>query len=434
MNLSTVITILIFLYIVLIWKSGKTYPLLYLFLFTFFLQYIFSTYLIYNQYNELKRQMPIRQEELFDYAVPALSFLFLGVFVFNRDFDVQGAVKRIDPAKATRLGYFLLFISYAFDILGFAGILTVNSIVSFTFYLKYVAVFCFLFSNSRLLYGLSFLVFLHLITAVLRTGVFIDLITWGLFLFFFISMKFKLPFFLRGALFLTAIPVLILIQSVKDEYRKATWSGNEEAGISLFTELARKKNAEGSGEPFEESEGVVRTVARLSQGWHLGLTLRRVPRQEPFADGSEMISDVVSSVIPRFFFPDKKVVHTKEKFYKYTGHKLGPNTSMTIGILGDFYINFGRNGSFVMLFLFGGLISRLVLAFQNRFVTKDPINIVWLPYLFSYLIRADTDFYIFFNCAVKGFVIFLAVNYVRYHYLEPNQIIKPRPISEANAI
>ena len=109
--------ILLFLFLVLIWKAGKTFPVIYLFFFTFFLQYFFSTFLIYTQYKELKSQMPITMESLFEYMVPALSFLFLGAFIFNKDINISGSLKRIDPSQAKRLGYLLLFISYFFDVL-----------------------------------------------------------------------------------------------------------------------------------------------------------------------------------------------------------------------------------------------------------------------------------------------------------------------------
>lgn len=366
--------------------------------------------------------MPINMNSLFEYMIPALSFLFLGVFVFNKDINILESLKKIDSAQAKRLGYVLLFISYFFDFIKLLEFSALNSIVSFTSYLKYLAVFCFLFSKSRRLYFLSVLVYVQLIFTTLKTGVFIDFIIWGTFLFFFITLSFKLSFLIRIALFLTAIPIIVTIQSVKDDYRKATWKGNKEAGLGLFTELAEKNNKANSDEPFEESEGVIRTIARLNQGWHLGLTLRRVPKREPFANGSEMLSDIGASIVPRFFFQNKKVVHTKEKFYKYTGHKIGRNTAMTIGILGDFYINFGREGSFVMLFVFGALISIVIRSFIRKFVIQDPLNIIWLPFLLSYLVRADNDFYIFFNCVVKGFIIFLVVNYIRYKLVEPKLI------------
>jgi hypothetical protein len=428
MSATIVIAILVAIGVILIWKAGRIYPILYLFLFTFFLQYIFSTYFVYNEYRELKAQMPIKQDDLFDYAIPAMCFLFLGVFILNKDINIRNELKKIDPQKSARLGYLLVVISYTFDLLGFFGFTMFNSILSFTSYLKYIAVFCFLFSNSWSLYFLSVLIYFQLMTIVFRSGVFIDLITWGTFLYFFLCLRFQFSFLVRFFLFLATIPILITIQSVKDEYRKATWPDQREGGIELFTELVEKKNSETTGEPFEHTAGVVRTIGRLSQGWHLGLVLRRVPLRQPFADGGEMLSDISSSFVPRFLFPDKKIAHTREKFYKYTGHKLARATAMTVGILGDFYLNFGRTGSFIGLFIFGLLISRLVRHFIKRYVLSDAINIVWLPYFLSYLIRADNDFYIFFNCVVKGLLIFLVVNYFRIHYLEPKRTKKLAPL------
>ena len=113
-----------------------------------------------------------------------------------------------------------------------------------------------------------------------------------------------------------------------------------------------------------------------------------------------------------WFSLKKKSVHTNEKFRKYTGHKLPKNTAMTIGILGDFYVNFGRWSSLIALFIFGAIIARLLYFFQVRYVLPDPVNIIWVPFLLNFLIRADNDFYIMFNCLLKGFLIFLFVRFL----------------------
>ena len=152
--MSSLFILIIFagIYLLLIWKAGKTYPILYLFLFTYFLQYIFSTYLIYNDYKLLSVQMAIKEGQYFDYANPAILFLFLGVFLFNKDFDIKSYLKNIQPEQAFRLAVLLLIISYSFDVIRFVGISTFNSIASFTDYLKYPAAFCFLFRRLQFKY------------------------------------------------------------------------------------------------------------------------------------------------------------------------------------------------------------------------------------------------------------------------------------------
>jgi len=398
-------------------KAGQVYSILYLFLFTYFIQYIFSTYLIYNEYEELERFMPIGQEIYFSYTVPALIFLFLGVFLFNTDVKIVEILGRIKQREASSLGFLLLGISYLFDALNRVGVSGLDSFLSFTVYLKYVAAFCFLFINSKWKYVLIAFVYVQLFLTALRGGVFIDFFIWCTYLFFFLSLKFKFPLLLRCSFIIVALPVLVVIQSVKTEYRDVTWQGRRSAGVDLFAELIEKKNMENTDEPFTRSKGFVSTIGRLSEGWHLSLTLKHVPHAEPYAEGQEMLSDIVSSIVPRVLVSDKKVVGSQAKFHKYTGRKLRGSTSMTIGVLGDFYVNFGWWGSFIMLFVFGALIALALNYFLKTFVVVDPINLVWVPFILSYLIRANNDFYIVFNCMTKGFVIFLFVNFIRKRYL-----------------
>lgn len=369
--------------------------------------------------------MAITQERYFDYAIPALLSLFGGLIIFNRDINIKESLKKINESQASRLGYLLLIISYSFDIIG--GIVPVfKSVLSFTGYLKYMAGFCFLFTYSKFNYVLLALVFGQLGLEALRGGVFIDFFIWCTYLFFLISLKFEFPFLLRFLFIFVAAPILLIVQSVKSEYREATWVKNREAGIDLFAELAEKQTREDLTKPFSQSDAVIGTLARLTQGWHLGLTLRQVPSKAPFAAGQDILTDITSSLLPRLVFTNKKVVGSQDKFNKYTGHKLRGNTSMTIGVLGDFYINFGFWGSCFMLFIFGALVAWLLRYFLTNYVLYDPINIVWVPYMLSYLIRANNDFYMVFNSMVKGFLIFLFINFIRKQ-LWPQQRIQRLP-------
>jgi hypothetical protein len=422
MSIELVFGGLIFLYLLLMWKAGKSYPILYLFLFTYYLQYIFSTYLIYNNYSSMESQMVITPAAYFGYAIPALFFLFLGVLLFSRkDYNFRELLGKIDANEAKQFGYLLLIISYTMDLIGRSGISIFDSIISFTGYLKYLGAFCLLFTRSKINYIIIGIVFIQLAIVVLATGVFISFFIWATYLFFFICLRFKIPFFLRIAFIIISLPVLFAIQSIKHEYRDQTWSGKKQGGVGLYADLLEKSNKEDQNTPFAESKGVISTIGRLTQGWHLGLTLKHVPRREPIADGMEMWSDIVASILPRIVFAEKKSVNSQAKFEQYTGHKLRGNTSMTIGVLGDFYINFGRGGSFVMLFLFGALVAWFYKFFMRKYVAPDPINIVFVPFILSYLVRANNDFYMFFNGMVKGFIMFLIINYIRHRFFVPKK-------------
>jgi hypothetical protein len=356
--------------------------------------------------------MPIPQEQLFDYIIPALLFLFTGIIIFNKDVPLSYYLRKIDRVKAQQLGHLLLFISYFFDILPFLGVSGISSIISFTHYLKFIGAMCYVFAPSTFNYILLGLSYLMLAREAIANSVFLDFFMWSTYLFFIVSLRYDFSLSKRLSFIFIAAPVLIFIQSIKSEYREATWSGKRETGLDLITELSEKKQEQNDA-GFAESEGVVRTVGRLNQGWHLGKVLKWVPKQQPFSYGEDMLGDIKGSILPRVFFPDKKRIGSQEKFRLYTGHKLKRRTSMTIGVLGDFYVNFGKFGSFIGLFIFGALISRLFYLFVIRYVLRDPISIVWIPFLFSYLVTANNDFYIVFNNLLKGFLIFLFVNYVR---------------------
>ncbi len=415
-NTSFQIVVVLLMYLFLIWKANRVFPVLYLFILIYFVQYIFSTHLIYFEYHELRYQMTIKADRYFDYAIPAFLSLFAGVVLFNKDVDIRESIKKIDPVQASQLGFYLLIISYAFDFVYWAGFTWLGSVVSFTGYLKYLASFCFLFSKSKTNYIFIAVVYLQLAAAVLTGGVFVLFYIWLMYLLFFISLRFSLPFWVRFTFILFLVPIIVSIQAVKQEYRNETWSGKREGGIQLLTDLVENERQEGKDESYSQSKGVLSTVGRLTQGWHLGLTLRHVPSKEPFSNGGEIISDITASILPRVFFSDKKSVNSKDKFYKYTGHKLRGNTSMSIGILGDFYINFGKTGSFIALFIFGAIIARLLYYFMTKYVLPDPLNIIWIPLILTYLIRGNNDFYIFFNGMIKGFVLFLVVNYIRHRF------------------
>jgi hypothetical protein len=431
MNATLMILGFICFYLLLIWKSNKTYALFYLFFFTYFLQYVFAPYFVYNEYDVLSYQMPIEQERYFNYTVPALFFLFSGVALFMKDIRIRPLLKRIDRKEAARFGYLLLGISLGFDLIELVGINAFSSIASFTTYFKYLAAFCFLFGRTKFNYFLVGIIYLQLAIKVLGAGVFISFLIWGTFLFFFITLIFRFPFWLRASAIMIAIPVTVMIQSVKKEYRELTWEGEHEGGVRLFTELAEKNKEDEKS--FTETKGMVSTMGRLSQGWHLGLALKHVPQRQDFANGKELLIDVISSILPRVIFSGKKEVNDQKKFLKYTGHRLRGSTSMSIGVLGDFYINFAVWGSFIMLFVFGALIAKLSNFFYRRYVIPDPINIIWIPFMLSYLIRANNDFYIFFNCLIKGFIIFLMMNYARHRLLRPRRkpvtpILKQVPV------
>jgi hypothetical protein len=84
-----------------------------------------------------------------------------------------------------------------------------------------------------------------------------------------------------------------------------------------------------------------------------------------------------------------------------------------MGVVGDFYLNFGKIGTVIVLFLFGFSISKVNSVFISKYVKSNPINLIWLPFIFSYLMRPGNEFYMVLNHLIKSvFVLFFVFNIV----------------------
>jgi hypothetical protein len=99
---------------------------------------------------------------------------------------------------------------------------------------------------------------------------------------------------------------------------------------------------------------------------------------------------------------------------------LNSKTSMNIGVVGDFYINFGFSGTILAMFVFGRIISRILRWFFRRYVSKNPINIIWIPFIFTYLIRPGNEFYIIINHLIKALIILYFFNKIIVPYFINN--------------
>lgn len=90
---------------------------------------------------------------------------------------------------------------------------------------------------------------------------------------------------------------------------------------------------------------------------------------------------------------------------------------MTLGVIGDFYLNFGKTGTAIALFLFGYFIARVKRYFMHEFVYPNPINLIWLPFIFSYLIRPGNEFYMVLNHLFKSALVLIFVFKILYPWL-----------------
>lgn len=99
-------------------------------------------------------------------------------------------------------------------------------------------------------------------------------------------------------------------------------------------------------------------LARVSYIDFLATTMERVPEALPHEDGALLGAAVLHVLTPRILFPDKPELPSDTLLTAhYTGLenaiRADANTSISIGYLGELYIDFGVSGALVAVFLMG---------------------------------------------------------------------------------
>jgi hypothetical protein len=146
---------------------------------------------------------------------------------------------------------------------------------------------------------------------------------------------------------------------------------------------------------------------RLNQGRLTANVLKNIPSHQGYDNGSRLFTTVVSSVVPRLFWPDKPMAGGKFNMKYYANIQLD-KASMNVGPIGEAYGSFGPIGAYVYIFLFGAFIS-LSLRYFLMLCIRRPLLIFWLPVLFFQTVYcSETDSLQVFNSIFKtAFLLFI---------------------------
>lgn len=154
--------------------------------------------------------------------------------------------------------------------------------------------------------------------------------------------------------------------AIKVDYRALVnqGTGAQVVAVPLDERLGFISQAFTSLDGDKLADGFDRLVARHGYIEYLDLVMQNVPIAVPHEDG-KLTLDVISHItMPRFLFPDKPPLPSDtEVMKKYTGltDSWDENTSISIGNLGELYIDFG---------VFGGLMGELVIGLMIALVYR----------------------------------------------------------------
>ncbi len=142
--------------------------------------------------------------------------------------------------------------------------------------------------------------------------------------------------------------------AVKPVWREAEVSGGTLSRVQQFMVLS---TASVGG--LNWSVGAGNLLDRIGSVDQFARVITRVPALLPHEQGSLTANAVRHVLLPRFLFPDKPHLDSSRVTRRYAGIEIRPGTSIGIGYMAEFYIDFGVPGMFAALLVYGLVIGIL---------------------------------------------------------------------------
>jgi hypothetical protein len=209
-----------------------------------------------------------------------------------------------------------------------------------------------------------------------------------------------------------ALVLILFVQSIKQVYRAATWSGDREASLSTALDIAENRT---NLESLTGDDNLIGTLTRSNQAWIFASTVDHMNCYQDFQGLNNVQRYVESALLPRFLAPDKIQSGDKQIFNKFSGHTLNEGTSMGLGIFADGYIAYGAWG----VALFGlalGLLFSITFKVVENWTKISPFFMLFLFPILNYAVRPDCETQTTINHLVKSMFIYwlLVMAYRRY--------------------
>ncbi len=339
------------------------------------------------------KYMLVDSENYFSFMVPAVIALAIGLRIplgklrINKDPQIYMRNVVISLQNKSSTGLILIGIGFASGLLSFLPIPSLNEFFYLMAHLTFVGVFYVLYSPNKhkkavVIFVLSLMVAQTIAEAMFGELVFILACTVPL-----VLLGKNISFAKKFGIAVAGIFLIVVLQSIKVEYRKRLTMAGGESDPLYYGQLVTEKVTDPSKMMSEEQ--LFMTSVRMNQGWLIATTMKMVPNKFDFAYGETIATSVAAAIVPRFLWPDKPQAGGKANLKRFWGYNIR-GYSMNIGPFGEGYANFDKTGGVVYLFFYG-LFYNLVLSLILKFSEKRPTIVLWLPFLFYFAIGVETD-------------------------------------------
>ncbi len=365
---------------------------------------LFYHYFI-NQIELLKlfEEMPVSVEKYYSFTLPASLLFILGL---NYNFHInlpKSYFKNLKEALLNK-GHYSIFFIFAGLFFSFIWKLVPSSL-SYTFqiftYLTYVGLFYAIFSNFKYKSLIITTCLLISFFQVVATGMYFEVINFSAVIILILLTKAKFNEWKKYVVLIIGISLLLVIQSIKTEYRIQTWSGDERNGsASVYLNIISNRISDPS--IIFEPISALAFTKRLNHGLIIAKTMDYIPKNAEFGYGINLSKSVISSFVPRFIWPNKPKTGGAYNIVRYLGDtdSADNNNSYNLGLIGEAYANFGIIGGCVYLFILGLFMKYTYsICIKNLYFT--PTLLLWYPMLFVSFFSTETDLLSFINTFIK---------------------------------
>ena len=374
-------------------RSNTSLPVKELFLSLYALQYLFGAALTYNgidQYNYYDYRMRISSENYFMFVIPVFLSFCLGFNIFVKKNSIKINRIRIDQwlSLHPQAPYYFIAIGFVISFASNFVPSSLNFVITILSYFKYIGLFILIMSFSKLKPILMILIYGSIIVSSFQGAMFHDLLTWIMIASLLLTYRYQPNWKLKIVGVLVFGLFIIFIQSIKGGLREQTWQGNKQASVALVEGVTNDVVKNNGGLLTIENLGP--NIIRINQGWVLASAMDYVPLTIKHTHGELVWGYIYAALVPRVFDEDKLKSGGHDLVNKYAGREISGDTSVSLGLFADAYVDFGPLGAIICVFFFGLLYGYILKQFYVNSITY-PILILFVTMAFIYPIRPDTD-------------------------------------------
>ncbi len=368
------------------------------------LNYLFSPAISYLISQKGPYRMKLPEQDYFLLAIPCMLLLQFGMNffktnVFNFDFKTVKLQSKLNQTVLLEW----LYVGFALRLIKDFIPVELGFFVYLLSGVRFIAAYGLLTMDAaKYKWHFGGLMLVELLLA-LQQGMFHDFVMWVIFFVLYWFYIKKPGQNIKILLGLSTILAIYFIQITKSEYRTGLKSGDSEAGLSSFQD-ALEKNSTGEEGVFNKTNAT-NSLTRVNQAWIFASTANRMNQIRDFQGLAIMNTYLKAALLPRFLAPNKLIAGEKATFNKFSGHRIGSETSMGLGFFADGYIAFGPVGSYAFAFLLG-LIFSLIFKFVENWSQVSPFFILLMFPILHYAVRPDCETQVIMGHVVKGLFVY----------------------------